>query len=89
MMSHSELATGVMRRVPYTVVPTDNRGYGCINRLQIECGGAEFNNMYKDSNVEVQPEIDFVAHAAAMGAHADKAADIAELEAMIIDARQP
>ena len=38
-------------------------------------------------NVEVQPEIDFVAHAAAMGAHAEKAADIAELEAMIIDAR--
>jgi 3D-(3,5/4)-trihydroxycyclohexane-1,2-dione acylhydrolase (decyclizing) len=87
MMANSELATAVMRRVPYTVVLTDNRGYGCINRLQIECGGAEFNNMYKDSNVEVQPEIDFVAHAAAMGAHAEKAADIAELEAMIIDAR--
>ncbi len=87
MMANSELATAVMRRVPYTVVLTDNRGYGCINRLQIECGGAEFNNMYKDSNVEAQPEIDFVAHAAAMGAHAEKAADIAELEAMIIDAR--
>ena len=49
MMANSELATAVMRRVPYTVVLTDNRGYGCINRLQIECGGAEFNNMYKDS----------------------------------------
>ena len=34
-----------------------------------------------------QPEIDLVAHAAAMGARAEKAADIAELEAMIIDAR--
>ena len=59
MMANSELATAVMRRVPFTIVLTDNRGYGCINRLQIECGGAEFNNMYKDSNVEVQPEIDF------------------------------
>jgi 3D-(3,5/4)-trihydroxycyclohexane-1,2-dione acylhydrolase (decyclizing) len=88
MMANSELATAVMRKVPYTVVLTDNRGYGCINRLQIECGGAEFNNMYKDSNVDVQPEIDFVAHAAAMGAHAEKAADIAELEAMIVDARR-
>ena len=67
MMANSELATAVMRRVPFTVVLTDNRGYGCINRLQQECGGAEFNNMYKDSNVEVQPEIDFVAHAAADG----------------------
>lgn len=87
MMANSELATAVMRRVPFTIVLTDNRGYGCINRLQIECGGAEFNNMYKDSNVEAQPEIDFVAHAAAMGAHAEKAATIAELEAAIVAAR--
>lgn len=87
MMANSELATAVMRRVPFTIVLTDNRGYGCINRLQIECGGAEFNNMYKDSNVEVQPEIDFVGHAKSMGAHAEKAANIAELEAKIIEAR--
>ena len=87
MMANSELATAVMRRVPFTIVLTDNRGYGCINRLQQECGGAEFNNMYKDSDVEAQPEIDFVAHAAAMGAHAEKAADIADLEARIVAAR--
>jgi 3D-(3,5/4)-trihydroxycyclohexane-1,2-dione acylhydrolase (decyclizing) len=68
-------------------VLTDNRGYGCINRLQQECGGAEFNNMYKDSNVEAQPEIDFVAHAASMGAIAEKATGIADLEAKIVAAR--
>jgi 3D-(3,5/4)-trihydroxycyclohexane-1,2-dione acylhydrolase (decyclizing) len=87
MMANSELATAVMRRVPFTIVLTDNRGYGCINRLQMGCGGAEFNNLYASSNVEVQPEIDFVAHAASMGAHAEKAADIAELEARIVEAR--
>lgn len=87
MMANSELATAVMRRVPFTVVLTDNRGYGCINRLQIECGGAEFNNMYKDSNIEAQPEIDFVWHARSMGAHAEKAGSIAELEAKIVEAR--
>ncbi|MDX8479855.1 3D-(3,5/4)-trihydroxycyclohexane-1,2-dione acylhydrolase (decyclizing) [Mesorhizobium sp. VK24D] len=87
MMANSELATAVMRRVPFTVVLTDNRGYGCINRLQIECGGAEFNNMYKDSNIEAQPEIDFVAHARSMGARAEKAGSIAELEAKIVEAR--
>ncbi|GGD73719.1 3D-(3,5/4)-trihydroxycyclohexane-1,2-dione acylhydrolase (decyclizing) [Rhizobium anhuiense] len=87
MMANSELATAVMRRVPFTVVLTDNRGYGCINRLQIECGGAEFNNMYKDCNVDVQPEIDFVAHAASMGARAEKIGSIAELEARIAAAR--
>jgi 3D-(3,5/4)-trihydroxycyclohexane-1,2-dione acylhydrolase (decyclizing) len=88
MMANSELATAVMRRVPFTVVLTDNRGYGCINRLQIECGGAEFNNMYKDSNVEEMPDLDFVGHARSMGAHAEKVANIAEFESKIVEARE-
>ena len=87
MMANSELATAVMRRVPFTVILTDNRGYGCINRLQMGCGGAPFNNLYVNSNIEAQPEIDFVAHARAMGAHAVKAADIPDLEAQIAAAR--
>ncbi|QRM57092.1 3D-(3,5/4)-trihydroxycyclohexane-1,2-dione acylhydrolase (decyclizing) [Sinorhizobium sp. BG8] len=87
MMANSEMATAVMRRVPFTVVLTDNRGYGCINRLQIECGGAEFNNMYKDTNIEAMPELDFVGHARSMGAHAEKATDIADLEKKIVEAR--
>lgn len=88
MMANSELATAVMRRVPFTVILTDNRGYGCINRLQtLGCGGEPFNNMYVDCNVEAQPEIDYVAHAAAMGAHAIKARDIADLEAQVALAR--
>jgi 3D-(3,5/4)-trihydroxycyclohexane-1,2-dione acylhydrolase (decyclizing) len=87
MMANSELATAVMRKVPFTVVLTDNRGFGCINRLQIGCGGAEFNNMYKDCNIEAQPEIDFVAHARAMGAQAEKVGSIGELEARIVAAR--
>lgn len=87
MMANSELATAVMRRVPFTVILTDNRGYGCINRLQQGCGGAPFNNLYVNSNIEAQPEIDFVAHARAMGAHAIKAADIPDLEAQIAAAR--
>ena len=34
MMANSELATAVMMGIGFTVVLTDNRGYGCINRLQ-------------------------------------------------------
>ena len=40
-----------------------------------------------DSNVEAQPQIDFVAHAASMGAHAVKADSIAALESEIAAAR--
>ena len=87
MMANSELATAVMRRIPFTVILTDNRGYGCINRLQQNSGGVAFNNMYVDSRIETQPQIDFVAHAGAMGAHAVKAAGIAGLEAEIRAAR--
>ncbi|MFQ6753673.1 3D-(3,5/4)-trihydroxycyclohexane-1,2-dione acylhydrolase (decyclizing) [Cereibacter sphaeroides] len=87
MMANSELATAVMRRVPFTVVLTDNRGYGCINRLQQACGGVPFNNLYRDARVEAQAEIDFVAHAAAMGARAVKADGIPALEAEIVAAR--
>lgn len=87
MMANSELATAVMRRVPFTVVLTDNRGYGCINRLQRGTGGEAFNNLYKDCNIEQQPAIDFVAHAGSMGAFAVKAENIADLEMQIANAR--
>lgn len=87
MMANSELATAVMRKVPFTVILTDNRGYGCINRLQRGTGGEAFNNLYADCNVEQQPEIDFVAHAGSMGAFAVKVKDIADLETQIAVAR--
>ncbi|ALN74786.1 3D-(3,5/4)-trihydroxycyclohexane-1,2-dione acylhydrolase (decyclizing) [Aureimonas sp. AU20] len=83
MMLNSELATSVMLGQKITVVLLDNRGYGCINRLQMECGGANFNNLLEDCRQEVVPEIDFVAHARAMGAVAEKAGSIAELEAAL------
>jgi len=87
MMANSELATAVMMGIPFTVVLTDNRGYGCINRLQKATGGAPFNNLLDDSYHVNPAAIDFAAHAAAMGAHAVKVADIAALETAIIAAK--
>ncbi len=87
MMANSELATAVMMGVPFTVVITDNRGYGCINRLQKGTGGAGFNNLL-DQSYHVNPShIDFAAHAGAMGAHAVKVTTIAELEAALTAAK--
>jgi 3D-(3,5/4)-trihydroxycyclohexane-1,2-dione acylhydrolase (decyclizing) len=87
MMANSELATACMMGIKLTLVITDNRGFGCINRLQLASGGAEFNNLLKDA-VQVQPSaIDFRAHAAAMGAEAVKVGSIAELEAALRQAR--
>jgi 3D-(3,5/4)-trihydroxycyclohexane-1,2-dione acylhydrolase (decyclizing) len=83
MMMNSEMATAAMTGISFTVVITDNRGYGCINRLQMATGGAEFNNLYASAPRPMQPQIDFAAHAAAMGATAVKVASIAELEAAL------
>jgi 3D-(3,5/4)-trihydroxycyclohexane-1,2-dione acylhydrolase (decyclizing) len=87
MMANSELATAVMMGVPFTVVVTDNRGFGCINRLQKGTGGAGFNNLLDDSYHVNASAIDFVAHAGSMGAIAVKAASIAELEAELARAK--
>ena len=87
MMANSELATAVMMGIPFTVVLTDNRGYGCINRLQKGTGGAAFNNLLDDSYHVNPAHIDFVAHAGSMGAIAKKAGSIAELEAMMAEAK--
>lgn len=86
MMMNSELATSVAMGLKITVVITDNRGYGCINRLQMGTGGAEFNNLYANTNVHPMA-IDFAAHAASMGASARKVSSIAELEEALAAAR--
>jgi 3D-(3,5/4)-trihydroxycyclohexane-1,2-dione acylhydrolase (decyclizing) len=80
MMANSELATAAMMGVPFTVVVTDNRGFGCINRLQMSTGGAEFNNLLAHAQGGANSRIDFAAHAASMGAEAVKVSTIAELE---------
>ncbi|MDC7694457.1 3D-(3,5/4)-trihydroxycyclohexane-1,2-dione acylhydrolase (decyclizing) [Asticcacaulis sp. DXS10W] len=87
MMMNSELATAVMMGVRLTVILIDNRGFGCIHRLQKATGGAPFNNRLEDSHHETLPDIDFVAHARAMGAHAVHAATIDALETAIDAAR--
>ena len=87
MMMNSELSTSVMLGQKITVVLLDNRGFGCINRLQMATGGANFNNLLKDANLEQMPDIDFRKHAESMGAVAIKAASIAELEQALKDTR--
>jgi 3D-(3,5/4)-trihydroxycyclohexane-1,2-dione acylhydrolase (decyclizing) len=83
LMLNSEIATSVMLGLKLTIVLLDNRGYGCINRLQMATGGESFNNLLGDTKHETMPDIDFRAHAESLGAIADKASSIAELEASL------
>jgi 3D-(3,5/4)-trihydroxycyclohexane-1,2-dione acylhydrolase (decyclizing) len=83
MMMNSELATSVSLGQKLIVVLLDNHGFGCINRLQMATGGANFNNLWQDCDMVAQPDIDFRKHAESMGAIAVKASSIGDLEAAL------
>jgi len=89
LMLNSEIATSVMLGKKLVIVVLDNRGYGCINRLQQACGGAAFNNLFDDcvQGPDGVPRIDFAAHAASLGALSENVKTIPELEAALERAR--
>jgi 3D-(3,5/4)-trihydroxycyclohexane-1,2-dione acylhydrolase (decyclizing) len=83
-MLNSEIATAVRMGVKLTVVLLDNGGFGCIERLQQATGNASFNNLTAAGGAA---RVDFVAHAASLGADASAASDIAALERALTAAR--
>ncbi|HEY9026121.1 MAG TPA: 3D-(3,5/4)-trihydroxycyclohexane-1,2-dione acylhydrolase (decyclizing) [Burkholderiaceae bacterium] len=89
LMMNSEIATSVMLGAKLVVVVLDNRGYGCIQRLQAACGGASFNNLLADSVAEGGEDVhvDFAAHARALGADATHVRDVAALREALVRAR--
>ena len=82
LMMISVIATSVMLGIKLIITVLDNRGFGCINRLQQGTGGASFNNL-----LEKTSDVDFAAHAASLGARSEKVASIAEMEAALKRAR--
>ncbi|MEX1206478.1 MAG: 3D-(3,5/4)-trihydroxycyclohexane-1,2-dione acylhydrolase (decyclizing) [Dongiaceae bacterium] len=85
LMLNSEIATSVMLGSKLVIVVLDNRGFACIDRLQRASGGAGFNNLLADAlaGEAGPPAIDFAAHAASLGAAAEKVSGIAGLEAAL------
>jgi 3D-(3,5/4)-trihydroxycyclohexane-1,2-dione acylhydrolase (decyclizing) len=81
LMMNSEIATSVAMGLKLTIVLLDNGGFGCIDRLQRATGGAPFNNLMPHG-------VDLCAHAASLGATAERVADIAGLEGAVRRAQQ-
>ena len=86
LMMNSEIATAAMLGIKLTIVVLDNRGFGCINRLQRGTGGESFNNLLQHARHETLPDIDFRAHAESLGAAAVKVDSIDALEAALGEA---
>jgi len=87
LMMNSEIATSVLHGQKLIVVVLDNRGFGCIERLQNAAGGASFNNLFDGIGAGDQLTIDFAAHARSLGARAEAVNGIGELEAALERAR--
>lgn len=89
MMMNSEIATSVLLGKKLIVVVLDNRGYGCIERLQLKSGSPSFNNMLDDCIPEGgnPSQIDFAMHGRSMGADAVHVKDLAELKTAMVAAR--
>lgn len=86
LMMNSEIATSVAYKLKLTIVVLDNRGFGCIHRLQQACGVPAFNNLLQDSGEA--PAVDFVAHARSLGADAKKCSSLEELREAFKQTRQ-
>lgn len=87
LMLNSEIASSVALGLKLVIIVLDNRGFGCINRLQKATGGAPFNNLLADARQRGVAPVDFAAHAAALGAASEKVPDIGGLSAALERAR--
>ena len=79
LMLNSEIATSVALDAKLVIVVLDNRGFGCIERLQAATGGASFNNLLG----QAAPRVDFVAHARSLGGQAEAVSDLETLNSAL------
>ncbi len=87
LMMNSDLYSSVLSGHKLIVVVCDNGGFAVINRLQINQGGAPFNNQLADTRHERLVYVDFAAHARSMGCLAEDVTTVAELDAALARAR--
>jgi len=88
LMMNSDLYSSVLSGHKMIAVVCDNGGFAVINRLQIGQGGEPFNNLLADCRVAGEvAEVDFVAHAEALGCGTEAISNLSELEGAIERAR--
>ena len=81
MLMNSDIYSSVLTGKKLIVLVLDNGGFAVINKLQNNTGNESFNNLIADCPTVAAPfSVDFVAHAAAMGANAEKVSNFVELE---------
>jgi 3D-(3,5/4)-trihydroxycyclohexane-1,2-dione acylhydrolase (decyclizing) len=91
LMMNSEIATSVMLGLKLIIVVLDNRGFGCIQRLQLASGSPRFNNMLDDCVADGRrSQPDRLRHACAQpGRRRGACANRGELKAAMAGPRRP
>ena len=79
LMLNSELYSSVLSGHKMILIVCDNEGFAVIERLQLNKGGASYNNMLADSlGTGSKARVDFRAHAEALGATAFEVNSLAD-----------
>ncbi|MCY4260212.1 MAG: 3D-(3,5/4)-trihydroxycyclohexane-1,2-dione acylhydrolase (decyclizing) [Rhodobacteraceae bacterium] len=82
LLMNSDIYSSVLTEKKLIIVVLDNGGFAVINKLQNNTGNESFNCLLADTPTIPKPfAVDFVAHAAAMGAHAEHADNATDLAA--------
>jgi 3D-(3,5/4)-trihydroxycyclohexane-1,2-dione acylhydrolase (decyclizing) len=82
LLMNSDIYSSVLTCRKLIICVLDNGGFAVINKLQNNTGNESFNNLITDCPTVPAPfAVDFAAHAAAMGAHAETVSNPAEFGA--------
>jgi 3D-(3,5/4)-trihydroxycyclohexane-1,2-dione acylhydrolase (decyclizing) len=87
LMMNSDIYSTVLAGHKVIFLVCDNGGYAVIDRLQVNMGGAHFNNQLEDVRAVAPVRVDFVKHAESMGARAEKVTSLDELKAAYLRAK--
>lgn len=87
LMANSDVFSSVLTGHKVIFIVCDNGGFAVINRLQMNSGGAEFNNLYSSSRRVRDARVDLLQHITALGAHGEYVGSIADLPAALTRAR--
>ncbi|HEV8281741.1 MAG TPA: thiamine pyrophosphate-dependent enzyme, partial [Candidatus Limnocylindrales bacterium] len=87
LMMTSDIYSTVLTGQKVIFMVCDNGGFAVINRLQVNTGGAEFNNLLTTTRHERLFGVDFVKHAESMGAIAERIEGVDELPAAFARAK--
>ncbi|MTH97508.1 3D-(3,5/4)-trihydroxycyclohexane-1,2-dione acylhydrolase (decyclizing) [Roseibium sp. RKSG952] len=80
LMLNSDIYSSVLTAKKLIILVLDNGGFAVINKLQNNTGNESYNNLLADCPTVLEPfAVDFEAHAAAMGAHAETVSNPSEL----------